>query len=190
MVVACAALIVALGGTGYAATKLPKNSVGAKQIKRGAVGTSELRNKAVTLGKINPKARSSLKGQRGARGAAGPVTGALPSKVTLTGVYGIAAISAGSVQTPISYGLALPSDPALNYITTTPTAACPGNVNDPKAAPGNLCVYERAAVNTTAVIIDFPADTSSARFGAIVQGNVNVATNQTIVKGTWAVTAP
>jgi hypothetical protein len=36
-VVACIALLVALGGTSYAAFSLPKNSVGTKQIKNGAV---------------------------------------------------------------------------------------------------------------------------------------------------------
>ena len=37
LVVACLALAVALGGTGYAAVKLPANSVGTKQLKAGAV---------------------------------------------------------------------------------------------------------------------------------------------------------
>lgn len=32
MVVACTALAVALGGTGYAALTLPRNSVGTKQL--------------------------------------------------------------------------------------------------------------------------------------------------------------
>ena len=36
MVVAITALIVALGGTGYAALKLPKSSVGTAQLKRNA----------------------------------------------------------------------------------------------------------------------------------------------------------
>ena len=37
LVVAVVALFVALGGTTYAATSLPKNSVGTKQLKSGAV---------------------------------------------------------------------------------------------------------------------------------------------------------
>lgn len=199
MVVACIALITALGGSGYAAVQLPKNSVGAKQIERAAVGTKQLRNKAVTLNKINRKARAALRGRRGTAGAqgaqgqtgaAGPITGVLPSGVTLRGVFGSAAEATTSIQTAISYGLALPSDPTLNYVTGGPSAACPGDVNNPQAAPGNLCAYQRAELNTTSVILDFPADEGSARFGAIVQGNVTVNGNQTIVKGTWAVTAP
>lgn len=38
------ALFIALGGTGYAALKLPKNSVHARQIATGAVGSSEVKN--------------------------------------------------------------------------------------------------------------------------------------------------
>ena len=43
-VISLLALFVALGGTSYAALKLPKNSVGAKQIKAGAVHSSEVKN--------------------------------------------------------------------------------------------------------------------------------------------------
>lgn len=38
------ALFVALGGTGYAALKLPMNSVGTKQIKKNAVTSPKVRN--------------------------------------------------------------------------------------------------------------------------------------------------
>jgi len=54
-VIATIALFVALGGAAIAAG-LPKNSVGAKQLKKGAVTTKALHNKAVTAGKIAPKA--------------------------------------------------------------------------------------------------------------------------------------
>jgi hypothetical protein len=46
------ALFVALGGVSYAALKLPKNSVGAKQIKAKAVKTGKIRANAVKSGKI------------------------------------------------------------------------------------------------------------------------------------------
>ena len=52
-VVACIALLVALGGTSYAAFNLPKNSVGTTQIKNNAVTTSKIKNGAVTGSKIN-----------------------------------------------------------------------------------------------------------------------------------------
>jgi hypothetical protein len=71
MVVACVALVVALGGTSYAALRLPSNSV----------GTRQLRNGAVTKVKIAPATLKALtgsggapggKGGQGAQGPAGP----------------------------------------------------------------------------------------------------------------------
>jgi hypothetical protein len=52
MVVACIALVIALGGTGYAATQLPAKSVGQKQLRNGAVGNLQIRDRAITSGKI------------------------------------------------------------------------------------------------------------------------------------------
>src|SRR5262245_19358780 len=52
MIVACVALLVALGGTSYAAVQLPRNSVGTKQLRKGAVATAKIRRSAVTTSKI------------------------------------------------------------------------------------------------------------------------------------------
>lgn len=52
MVVACAALAVALGGTSYAAIKLPKDSVKAKQIAANAVRSSELADASVGTAEV------------------------------------------------------------------------------------------------------------------------------------------
>jgi hypothetical protein len=61
-VMATVALFIALGGVGYAAIKLPKNSVGTKQLRKGAV----------TPAKINRAATKALTGARGPAGAPGP----------------------------------------------------------------------------------------------------------------------
>jgi len=61
MVVACIALTVALGGTGYAAIKLPKNSVGAKQLKKNAVTNPKIKASAVTNAKIGASAVTGTK---------------------------------------------------------------------------------------------------------------------------------
>lgn len=71
-VVATLALFIALGGTSYAALKLPKNSVGSTQIKTGAVHTGEIANRTIRLGDISLSARSSLRGQVGSQGPQGP----------------------------------------------------------------------------------------------------------------------
>ncbi len=52
LIVAVIALVAAMAGTGYAAFKLPKNSVGTKQIKNKAVNTAKLKKDAVTGAKV------------------------------------------------------------------------------------------------------------------------------------------
>jgi hypothetical protein len=52
MVLACVALVVALGGVSYAAGVLPKNSVGTAQLKKMAVTAAKLKNNAVTGAKV------------------------------------------------------------------------------------------------------------------------------------------
>lgn len=81
-VCASLALFVALGGTGYAAATLPRDSVGPRELRAGSVGAAELRAGAVTSssvrdGSIAPRdlsasARSSLAGPTGPTGPAGP----------------------------------------------------------------------------------------------------------------------
>jgi hypothetical protein len=53
LVVACAALLAALGGTGIAAvTAVPNNSVGTAQLKSSAVTNAKIANDAVTAAKV------------------------------------------------------------------------------------------------------------------------------------------
>jgi hypothetical protein len=80
-VTATLALFVALGGTSYAVTQLPRISVGGAQIKPSAVGASELRrgsvasralrNRSVALRDISASARAALKGAKGDPGPPG-----------------------------------------------------------------------------------------------------------------------
>jgi hypothetical protein len=67
MVVACIALLVALGGVGVAATKLPSNSVGTTQLKANAV--TSLKVKIGSLRRVDFKAGQLT---AGAAGPAGP----------------------------------------------------------------------------------------------------------------------
>lgn len=55
MAVALLALFVALGGTGYAAIVLPKNSVGTKQIKPGAVSTLDIRRDTIRSSDVHTR---------------------------------------------------------------------------------------------------------------------------------------
>jgi hypothetical protein len=51
-VTSCLALFIALGGTGYAAASLPRNSVGTSQIRTNGVAKSEIKSGAVGLAEV------------------------------------------------------------------------------------------------------------------------------------------
>jgi hypothetical protein len=70
-VVACLALFIALGGASYAALKLPKNSVGTKQLKKNAVTAAKV--KPGTLLAKDFRAGQLPAGATGARGPEGPI---------------------------------------------------------------------------------------------------------------------
>ena len=52
VVAAYMALFLALGGTSYAAVKLPKNSVGTKQIKKNGVRSADVKNRSLEAGRL------------------------------------------------------------------------------------------------------------------------------------------
>jgi hypothetical protein len=86
-VTASLALFLALGGGAFAATHLPKGSVGARQLKPGAVGTAKIKDGAVTGAKVKdgsltgadlapgtvPASVAGTRGPAGPAGAQGPV---------------------------------------------------------------------------------------------------------------------
>ncbi len=73
LVVSIIALLVAMGGTGYAAFSLPKNSVGTKQLQRGAVTPAKVAKSTIRLfkGQKGKTGAQGLKGDTGAPGATG-----------------------------------------------------------------------------------------------------------------------
>ena len=81
-VIAVTALVVALGGTGYAATVLPANSVGTVQLKKNAVTSMKVKNGSLlkadfaagqlAAGATGPTGPTGPAGPTGATGPAGP----------------------------------------------------------------------------------------------------------------------
>jgi len=104
-VMSMVAVMIALGGTSYAAIKLPSNSVGSAQIKSSAVKNSELASSSVTSAKVKDGALLAKDfavgqlpaGPKGATGATG-ATGAQGSQ-GLQGIQG----PAGTFGTVTSY---------------------------------------------------------------------------------------
>ena len=103
LVVSCVALAVALGGTGYAVTKLPKNSVGGTQIKSNAVTSSKVKNGSLLAADFKSGelsafvATQSLRGETGATGATGETGATGPAGPTgATGATGPAGPTASA----------------------------------------------------------------------------------------------
>lgn len=107
MVVACAALLVALGGTSVAAvSQLARNSVGPAQLQFGAVTNPKIRSNAVTSAKV--RNRSLLRadfapgqlpaGPTGPQGPAGPAGAAGPAGPA--GVIGAITVRTNTVTVP------------------------------------------------------------------------------------------
>lgn len=66
------AVMIALGGTSYAALTLPRNSVGDRQIRTGAVRGNEVKNGSLSANELSAKARQTLRGLPGPAGPQGP----------------------------------------------------------------------------------------------------------------------
>jgi hypothetical protein len=84
-VMATIAVFVALGGSSYAVTQLPRNSVGASQIKRNAVRSPEVENGSLRLGDLGARSREALRGQKGDTGPPGAPAAKFFAAVTAAG---------------------------------------------------------------------------------------------------------
>jgi hypothetical protein len=110
MVMSTLALFVALGGTGYAATKLPAKSVGNKQLQDSAVTSAKVKNGSLMAKdfktgqlKAGPRGATGATGATGAPGAQG-ATG-MPGPAGLPGVRGaFSSVVTRSVETNVAGG--------------------------------------------------------------------------------------
>src|SRR4051812_21970023 len=93
-VMATIAVFVALGGSSYAAIKIPRNSVGAGQLRSGAVRSSEIKDRSIRTSDLATSARTSLRGQTGPQGPVG-ATGATGAQGPTGPTYWAAVNSGG-----------------------------------------------------------------------------------------------
>lgn len=134
-VVACLALFIALGGVSYAAVKLPKNSVGTKQIKKNAVTESKIKKNAVTGAKIKSKTvRGSDLGDK-------TVTGAQINEATLGEVP--SATSSGSARNRFTIVKRVGATAANN----DPNVARAAATEVPIVSNGQVSVYMKCFVD-------------------------------------------
>jgi len=78
LVLACAALAIALGGTGYAAFRLPANSVTTREVKNGSLLAADFKRGQLPRGARGATGPAGPAGPAGPTGAAGPAGPAGP----------------------------------------------------------------------------------------------------------------
>lgn len=157
-VTATIAVFVALGGVGYAATQLPRNSVGTKQIKRAAVTPAKLSRAAKSTlagpaGPEGPRGPAGAQGQRGPAGPAGqrgpqgspgdkgergpagdPGTARAWAGVEADGGLVAAKGFSSAVWRPADENYCVRLEPDLKVSRTAPTVTPHGGLNEPRFA--------------------------------------------------------
>jgi hypothetical protein len=104
-VVATLALVLALGGVSYAATKLPKNSVDTKQIKNNAVTGAKVKKHTLTGKNINLKKLGTVPSAQTATSATTASSLTPPEPLRLVGSAGQPPFFDGTVNFPPEQGV-------------------------------------------------------------------------------------
>ena len=145
-VMATLALFIALGGSGYAATQLSRNSVGTLQLKRNAVTGVKVRDKSLTGADINESTLTTKAAPTTLKTATGtaPASSAA-NTATATCDSGQQVVAGGVKLDPPNIGVVNDSFPDSN--NTAWTARIGNASNGNSARPLNFTVY---AICTTA----------------------------------------
>ena len=192
-VTATLALFFALSGGAIAAKHYLINST--RQINPKVLKT--LKGKTGKTGATGAAGAPGLEGkvgkegEKGKTGEPGPLLETLPSGKTLRGHYHIeldGVKPASHIGAGYSYQFPLASAPNGHVIAEggAPTAECPGNVKEPRAAPGNLCVYE-SANNSDVQSLEIGSESDRFGFGLLLNAKEESTGIWSI--GSWAVTA-
>jgi hypothetical protein len=165
-VTAALALFVALGGTGYAAIRIPANSVGnaqiqtnavsASKIRAGAVGASDIRRGAVGASEIRANAVGSSEIRRDGVGSSEIRRGAIGSSEIHDG-----AIAAADIGNGVINPTALSAATRALFQAATLRAAVDGSGTP---AAGNAKTVTRMSAGQYTVT--FPSDVSGCFYSA------------------------
>jgi hypothetical protein len=175
------ALFIALGGSGYAAIKLPRGSVGTLQLRDGAVVSSKVRDGTLMARDFGP-------------GELLPT--ALPRGRTLRGAYFVGSSSADGNELAtgqISFPIQLAGSPVAHFVRvdSVPPSACGGTAAQPTAAPGHLCVYEarQSQAEEHRVLDPLSGESGRVRAWGAALSVRSIRGGDVYSAGTWAVTA-
>jgi len=182
-VMATIAVFIALGGTSFAISKLPKNSVGKKQLKANAVTTAKIKKSAVTKGKIKNGAVDGVKIKDGA------VTGAKVADGSLTQTdLNVATMPFSRVVAKArgSSTVEAPTTKFAVYPLDNPTYTQAGNENDRYVAAVDVtipstCEGPNRQASAILLIDTNPASPSEADalgYGAVLAGGTGTVTKR------------
>ena len=184
------------GGTLYRAKRCKAGDKQLQWNRDGLPGTPGPQGPTGSQGQVGPQ------GPKGDTGPAGPFPdGNLPSGKTVRGNFFTSGDAAGAdaeAVDSLSFVYTLAAAPAPHFITAGSASppGCPGTADDPQAAaPGQLCVYEKAAIGPVGsrgvcgLGIAGSTCPGSNRWGAGLY-ELSTGTGRFQSVGTWAVTAP
>lgn len=207
LIIAVVALVAALAGSAVAAVdRLSRQEK--KEVKKIAKKFAGKPGAPGAAGPAGPQGAPGPQGPQGAPGPGGPIgvpgepgpkgppglpgptETKLPPEKTLKGLWDFQGEGSGEVLLTISFPLRVVErtpDPNWIGVGKPSTTACPGTVADPKAAPGELCIY---ADNLSAASASFfnpleGFDKSAGWRGTFTIDEAKAAFGY----GSWAVTA-
>jgi hypothetical protein len=175
--------------------KIPRaNKSGKLDRSWGAVGARGPAGPAGAAGPAGPAGPAGAAGAAGAQGPPGPMVDTLPVGKTLKGAWAVNGVAGATGEDGVMFNIPLPAAPIKRIVNVGAAlpVGCSGNVSNPAAAPGYLCIFVGWRFNITNLGGAYnPEDGSNApvgsRFGVIVFGNSGTGTWE--MAGTYAVTA-
>jgi hypothetical protein len=151
LVISTVALVIALGGTGYAAFQIPAGSVGNKQLRDGAVTARKVRRHTLLLSDFKPgqfTTSGAVRGPSGPRGPAGP-----------QGLQGPAG-SSGPAGSARAFGL-------VSATGTLDTARSKNVAGVTHPANGIYCISLSGISAAAATIVAMPDEANGGVSGAV-----------------------
>jgi hypothetical protein len=199
-----ACFLVVSGGAAYAASHLPKNSVGTKQLKNSSVTGAKVKDGSLLKGDFAagqlPSGAPGAPGAPGVKGDPGrSALETLRSGESIHGAWAASGVSssASGVITGVTFPVPAPqevdSEHAVVAGNDDPGGVCTGTASAPTAAPSFVCVYIAHSQNTGAAsgrgarATLSPGGADGSRYGFLI---AMAGTGEFFGDGTWAYTAP